>query len=81
MKYAQHVDHLENNTSESMGLWAQYVGCVLVYKYVEITYFFFRIDQDGLSSIKNQLVQGYSPMIHKESIIYCHAKFLASVLF
>ncbi|KAH1265525.1 Heat shock protein 81-1 [Glycine max] len=24
VKYAQHVDHLENNTSESMGLWAQY---------------------------------------------------------
>ena len=33
-----------------------------MYKYVEITcFFFFLIDQDELSSIKNQLLQGFSP--------------------
>lgn len=37
------------------------MALVLVYKYVEITRTFFHIYQDELSSIKNQLLQGFSP--------------------
>jgi len=43
------------------GLGAQFVAHVLVYKNVEITRIVFHIYQDELSSIKNQLVQGFSP--------------------